>query len=68
MKIKAVPALVLSLVSMPIIAITFLAWRGSFQVKELKNYGEVKPFKLLERSGKEITLDSLRGKVWVANF
>ena len=68
MKIKTVPALVLSLVAMPVIAISFLAWKGSFQTKELKNFGEVAPFKLTDRSGKEITLETLRGKVWVANF
>lgn len=68
MKIKAVPVLVMSLVAMPVIAISFLTWRGSFQVRELKKFGEVKPFHLTERSGKKVTLDSLRGKVWVANF
>ena len=68
MKIKTVPALVLSLVAMPVIAISFLAWKGSFQTKELKNFGEVAAFKLTERSGKEITLETLQGKVWVANF
>lgn len=68
MKIKAIPLLVLSLVAMPVIAIAFLTWKGSFQVRELKNFGEVKPFKLMERSGKSVSLDSLRGKVWVANF
>lgn len=68
MKIKTIPAIVLSLVAMPVMAIAFLTWRGSFQVRELKNFGEVKPFKLTERNGKEVTLDSLRGKVWVANF
>jgi len=29
---------------------------------------EIKPFRLTERSGKSVTLDSLRGKVWVAHF
>jgi len=65
---KTIPALVFSLVAMPIVSIAFLTYRGSFKVNELKVLGEVPPFKLIERSGKEITLDSLRGKVWVANF
>lgn len=68
MRIRAIPALVISLVAMPVIAISFLAWRGSFQVRELKNFGEVTPFKLTERSGKSVNLESLRGKIWVANF
>lgn len=65
---KALPAVVLSLVTMPIIAISILAYRGSFRVKSLPVLGQVEPFQLKERSGKEITLDSLKGKVWVANF
>ncbi|NBX93879.1 MAG: SCO family protein [Proteobacteria bacterium] len=68
MKIRTIPALVLSLVAMPIVAISFLAYRGSFKVDRLPTLGEVTPFKLTDQTGKEVNLDSLRGKVWVANF
>lgn len=33
-----------------------------------RRLGQVPPFSLIERSGKEITLDDLRGKVWIADF
>lgn len=65
---RTIPILILSLVAMPIISVAVLAYRGSFKVKELPILGEVPAFKLMERSGQEVTLDSLRGKVWVANF
>ena len=65
---KTIPAIVISLVTMPIIAISILAYRGSFRVNQLPVLGEVAPFKLKERSGKEIDLDKLKGKVWIANF
>lgn len=68
MKIRAIPSLVLSLVAMPVVAILVLTYRGSFRVHDLKVLGEVTPFSLTERSGKPVTLDSLKGKVWVANF
>ncbi|NBW98154.1 hypothetical protein EBR03_01145 [bacterium] len=53
---------------MPIVAVIVLTARGSFKVNELKIYGEVPEFQLTDRSGKSITLDSLKGKVWVGNF
>jgi len=31
-------------------------------------YGSVPPFSLVERSGKTVTLDDLRGRVWIADF
>ena len=34
----------------------------------LGTFGKVPPFSLVERSGKEIRLDDLSGKVWIANF
>lgn len=34
----------------------------------LSDYGEVKDFSFVERSGKELTRNDLLGKVWVANF
>jgi protein SCO1 len=32
------------------------------------DYGPVSPFHLTERSGREVSLDDLRGKAWVASF
>jgi protein SCO1/2 len=34
----------------------------------LKQYGAVPDFKLTERSGKDVNLAQLRGKVWIADF
>ena len=34
----------------------------------LKQYGSVPDFKLTERSGTEVNLSQLRGKIWVADF
>lgn len=34
----------------------------------LKQYGPVPDFKLTERSGKDIKLADLRGKIWIADF
>src|SRR5215470_6548691 len=34
----------------------------------LSRYGEVPEFSLTERSGKNVSLASLRGKIWVADF
>lgn len=40
--------------------------RGTLE--RLEVYGTVPPFSLVERSGRRVTLEDLRGKVWVANF
>jgi protein SCO1/2 len=34
----------------------------------LQDLGEVPDFRLLERSGREVTLEDLRGRVWIADF
>ena len=34
----------------------------------LKQYGSVPDFKLTERSGKEVAMADLRGKIWIADF
>ena len=34
----------------------------------LKHYGSVPDFKLTERSGKDVALADLRGKIWIADF
>jgi cytochrome oxidase Cu insertion factor (SCO1/SenC/PrrC family) len=34
----------------------------------LNNYGAVPEFSLVERSGKSVTLEDLRGQVWIADF
>ena len=36
--------------------------------ERLKQYGPVPDFKLTERSGKDVGLAQLRGKIWVADF
>jgi len=62
-------AVVLTLfVFAPVAAVAVLAFTNSFEMKELPIYGEVPPFALTERTGQEISRDSLKGKVWVASF
>jgi protein SCO1/2 len=41
---------------------------GAQTLEQLGDYGRVPPFALTERSGRRITLDDLRGLVWVADF
>jgi protein SCO1/2 len=36
--------------------------------ERLKQYGSVPDFKLTERSGKDVRLAELRGKIWIADF
>lgn len=36
--------------------------------ERLKQYGPVPDFKLTERSGKDVRLAELRGKIWIADF
>ena len=35
---------------------------------QLPDFGKVADFKFQERSGKEISLEQLQGKVWLASF
>jgi len=59
-----------------IVGAAILQWRGhalsgtsSEELLEgLKNYGSVPDFTFTERSGRKISLDDLKGKVWVAQF
>jgi len=55
-------------VFMPMIAVAVLSLTNSFEVKELKIFGDIPPFALTERSGKEVTREELMGKVWIASF
>ena len=41
---------------------------GAPTLEQLGDYGRVPPFALTERSGRRVTLDDLRGVVWVADF
>ncbi len=41
---------------------------GETTLEKLDVYGTVPPFSLLERSGRAVSRDDLKGKVWVANF
>jgi hypothetical protein len=41
---------------------------GETSLDRLGDYGEIPAFTLVERSGRRITHEDLRGSVWVANF
>jgi len=41
---------------------------GETSLEKLDQYGQVPDFSLVERSRRPVTLQDLRGKVWVANF
>jgi protein SCO1/2 len=45
-----------------------VAVRGRASTPALPHLGSVPPFTLVERSGRPVTRDSLRGQVWVADF
>src|SRR3989338_9906944 len=59
-----------------LLAAAATAWRvrvvapppGAPTLEQLGDYGRVPRFTLTERSGRGITLDDLRGLVWVADF
>lgn len=41
---------------------------GETSLEKLDRYGQVPDFSLVERSRRPVTLQNLRGKIWVANF
>ena len=44
-------------------------WRSSTESPDgLNQYGSVPPFALTERNGNAVSLDQLRGKIWIADF
>lgn len=50
---------------------TFTRVQPDFGVKKhepLRVYGSLPPFSLMERSGAEVSLDTLRGGIWIADF
>jgi len=57
-----------TLVLMPIVAIATITLVGGFDVQALKVYGQVPPFRLVERSGAEVSSDFFYGKIWIASF
>lgn len=57
-----------SLVLMPVVAVGVLSLTNSFRVKDLLILGDIPPFQVTERSGKPVSRESLKGKVWVASF
>ena len=42
--------------------------KGGRPLEGLKVFGTVPDFSLIERSGRTVTLDDLRGHVWIADF
>ncbi|HXZ44509.1 MAG TPA: SCO family protein [Syntrophobacteria bacterium] len=47
----------------------FELWnRGEHDIEGLQVFGTLPDFSLTERSGRNVTLADLRGKVWIANF
>jgi cytochrome oxidase Cu insertion factor (SCO1/SenC/PrrC family) len=73
--------LVIGLMGLGITLAVLLAWRlkpglaGSGTQSVLaaapdspEAFGEVQPFRLTERSGAEVTLETLRGRPWIASF
>src|SRR5262245_18067345 len=59
---------VLALVLMPFVAVIALATSGGLMGKDLPILGTVPSFSLADQNGKELTLESLQGKVWIASF
>lgn len=57
-----------ALVLMPILAVAISTVSGLFNIKELPVFGDVPDFTMTERSGKKVSRDSLKGKVWAASF
>jgi protein SCO1/2 len=60
--------LMLALLCMPVVGVAVLSLTRNFESKELQIFGEVPPFSLTERSGKSLSREELRGKVWIASF
>lgn len=48
--------------------LAILTLTGCGKTDQLPDFGKVADFKFLERSGKEISLEQLQGKVWLASF
>lgn len=46
----------------------WIFYRQEVKAEALTVYGSVPPFSLTERSGRNITLDTLKGQIWVADF
>ena len=62
------PIRILAVLIVGVVAYHF-ATRGSVsQASELRRINDVPPFVLTERSGRTITNQDLRGKIWVADF
>lgn len=54
--------------ALALLSTAFLSTLMGCSAPPLPDFGEVPPFTLTSQKGETITRDSLRGKVWVANF
>jgi protein SCO1 len=57
-----------ALVIMPVVAIAVLYLSRAFVVRELPKLGMVKPFELVDTSGKKVTDADLKRNIWIASF
>src|SRR5690606_23950956 len=73
--------LLLGVLGIGLVAVLIVAWRfrpgasssGTRSVlaaepDSAESFAQVQPFRLTERSGAEVTLDTLKGRPWVASF
>jgi len=74
-------ALLLGVLGIGLFAALLVAWRFrpgaqssgtrsvlAAEADSAESFAEVQPFRLIERSGLEVTLDTLKGRPWVASF
>jgi len=65
---KYIQGAVICLFLMPIVAVSVLALTNSFEHKDLPILGQLSHFSLQERKEDTVSLESLRGKAWIASF
>ncbi len=62
----------LNLIAVPLIFFlnrsAILDFRGTSSIATLPIYAQMPPFELIERNGKAVTDQQMRGNIWVANF
>ncbi len=62
------PIMITSLFLMPIVSIALLGSWDKFRIKQFPVLSQVPDFRLDERSGAQLTLNDLSGKVWIGSF